>query len=410
MMRWLLNSLTTAQMFVIFVGGGVLFAIGLALAIRRVVPDIAHQSFEDFADGLRVVYELLFALLLAFVIASVLDKFNDAESTVAAEAAALSQMVRDNLSFPVDAEVRFNRGLGAYVDAAVNDEWRTMRDGEESPEAAAALETVYALYADFSPAEGTQTTIYEQSLAHLDAVAGARLERLDIASSKLPTVLVLMLPIGALLLQILEYRPRLAKRTQLAFMGTLSLMVSSTYLLSVVLDYPFSGDVSVSSEPLTSFTLAALVGTDARPAQPGDRPLRLTADALEGVWSSDDYGTVVLRRRGDEIRGVYRLANGAIRGRITPDGVFKGRWCEGPTRKPGAGTGGASDAGLVEWRLVDTKSSGRIVTGIWSYGYDRRPDGTLEPDGGWDLRRLRRDDALDLDERLRTDGEQVFCR
>jgi len=42
-------------------------------------------------------------------------------------------MVRSNLAFPVDAQVRLNRGIGAYVDATVNDEWPMMRDAKAKP-------------------------------------------------------------------------------------------------------------------------------------------------------------------------------------------------------------------------------------------------------------------------------------
>jgi hypothetical protein len=408
MARSLLNSLSTLQIMVLFAGGSVVVAVALAIGIRKVVPDIAERQFEELADGLRVVYELLFALLLAFVIASVLDKFSEAESTVGSEATALSQMVRSNLAFPVDAQVRLNRGIGVYVDATVNDEWPAMRDGKASPDAAAALETMYALYAGFRPTADAEAEFYSQALGHLDEVATARRERLDISSSKLPTVLVLMLPLGAALLLLLEYRPRLMPCSQMVFMGTLALVVSSTYVLTIVLDYPFSGDVSVSNEPLKSGTLATLVATRPRAPQRGDRPLRLTTNALEGVWGSHAYGTILLRRRGRELRGVYRLANGTIRGAVSADGVFRGVWCEGPTRKPGSSSEN-SDAGLVEWRLVDTKSEGRLVTGIWSYGYERRQDGSVKPDGNWDLRKLTRDEALDLDRRLRTDPLASYC-
>ena len=82
----------------VFVVGTVVLAVGLAIGIRTLIPDIAERQFEDMMDGLRVVYELLFALLLAFVVASVLDTFNQAESTVQQEASALSAMLRDNSS------------------------------------------------------------------------------------------------------------------------------------------------------------------------------------------------------------------------------------------------------------------------------------------------------------------------
>jgi hypothetical protein len=400
--------MTTLEIVAIFVAGSVLLAIGLAIAIRRLVPDIAERQFEDLASGLRVVYELLFALILAFVIASVLDKFNDAESTVGSEATALSQMLRNNLAFPADEQERLGKGIGAYVRAAVDDEWPTMREGESSPEAAAALETLYALYAGFTPRAGSATEFYNQALEHLDEVATARRDRLALSTAKLPTFLVIMLPIGVVLLLVLEYRPKLGPRSQAGFMGTLALVLSSTYLLTIVLDYPFSGDVSVSNEPLTSGTLASLVGTTPRKAQPGDKQLRLTDAALVGVWNSDAYGVVVLRQRAGELRGTYRLADGTVRGKVDPDGVFRGVWCEHPTRKPGI-SNDTSDAGLVEWRLVGTRADGPIVVGTWSYGYTRKPGGGFEPDGSWDLEKLTIDRALDLERRIAQESDGAYC-
>jgi hypothetical protein len=49
------------------------------------------------------------------------------------------------------------------------------------------------------------TEFYSQALGHLDEVATARRERLNISMAKLPTVLVLMLPSGPALLLLLEY-------------------------------------------------------------------------------------------------------------------------------------------------------------------------------------------------------------
>lgn len=402
--RSILNHLSTVEIMLIFVVGSVVLAIAVAVAIRRLVPDIADRPFEEIAGGLRIVYELLFALILAFVIASVLDKFNNAEDTVGGEATALAQMHRNNLAFPSAPQEDLDAAIGTYIAAVVGEEWKTMRDGRASPEAAAALETMYAEYADFDPGGGNASVFYDQALSHLDEVATARRERLALSRAKLPTVLVIMLPIGLILLLMLEYRPQLAPRSQVAFMGLLTLVLSSTYLLTIVLDYPFSGDVSVGNEALTSGTLASLVGTEPRAPQPGDRRLALTAQALDGVWSSDAYGTIRLRDEGGLIRGTYRIGDGTIRGTIA-NGVFHGVWCEG-RREAGA----TDDAGLVEWHLVQTKDGDRIVAGTWSSGFKRRADSSFKPEGSWDLTKLRLDGAPDLERRLDEDPTSWYCR
>jgi hypothetical protein len=402
-MRTVMNSLSTPEIVLIFVGGSVVLAVSLAIIIRWLAPDIAEREFEELASGLRVVYELMFALILAFAIASVIDKFNSAESTVDTEATALSQMLRANRAFPIDLQSRLRDGISNYVFATIDDEWHTMREGKPSREAAAALDTVYALYQGYTPAGVVAGKFYDQALAHLDVVATSRRERLGISNSRLPLILVLMLPVGALLLLVLEYRPHLRPRGQAAFMGTLAVVLSSTYLLTIVLDYPFSGDVSVSNQPLKSGTLAYLVNSPPRTPQAGDKPVKLTAAMLDGVFISDNYGTVVLRHDGNVIHGVYRTARGFVRGVVGADGVFRGAWCEGsqlPARH---------DGGILEWRLIQTKSGERVIDGRWEFGYVRRLDGTFVPFAGWDMHVLKKDQAQDLQARLAAEPESRFC-
>lgn len=403
MIRDVLNALTTFEIVLIFVGGSIVLAIAIPIVIRKLVPDIGERQFEELASGLRVVYELLFALILAFVIASVLGKFDTADNVVDSEATSLALMLRANRAFPPQVEARLNAGMGDYINALVDDEWEQMRHGQRSREARAALDSMYALYQGYQPAAGVPDKFYDQALSQLATVAASRRERLSLSETGLPTILVLMLPLGAILLLILEYRPKLAPLSQAGFMGALALVLSSTYLLTILLDYPFSGDVSVSSSPLNTGALAYFATTPPREAQDGDTALKLTPRTLVGVWASDEDGTIVLRRSGGELRGAYRFGDGTLRGEVGRDGVFRGVWCENSRRVS------RQDAGLVEWRLVRTRSGERIVTGTWGYGYRRRRDGTFKPAGGWDLTRLERDKAQDLQRRVRRSPASSYC-
>jgi hypothetical protein len=324
------------------------------------------------------------------------------------EATALSQLLRTNLAFSDTDQQRFGRGLYAYVKAVVDDEWPAMRDGKSSPEAGSALDTMYALYEEASSARRARPESYRQALAHLDDVTTERRERLSLRDARLPSILAVMLPLGAMLLLVLEFRPQLGVRSQMVLAGTLALVLSSTYLLTIVLDYPFSGDIAVGNEELTSGALTSLAGEDQRAPQPGDRAVALTRKALSGVWDSGAYGTLVLRPygRGGGMRGAYREAHGTISGTVS-HGVFRGTWCEGPTRRPRR-----SEAGLVEWRLVRTSSGREVVTGKWRDGYRRDTDVsfTARPGYGWDLQRLTIDRASDLARRVRTDPPRWYCR
>lgn len=108
------------------------------------------------------------------------------------------------------------------------------------------------------------------------------------------------------------------------------------------------------------------------------------------------------------MRGVYRYGNGTIRGKVSGAGVFRGVWCEGRKRPPDT-SGTSSQAGFIEWRLVDTRSEGRLIVGARSYGLAPGPAGKPAATAGWDLRKLKIDKAPDLDRRLTTESSSRFC-
>lgn len=397
-MRSLLNSVPSATIIVLVVTGTVLLAVLGVLAARKFFPNLPDGPFEEMAEGLRVVYELVFALILAFAIASVLDTFSTADSTVASEATTLANIRRSSQGLAREQQPRLDEGLSQYVHALVESEWETMRKAEESPRASAALETLYALYQSYgpSPVGGPEAEFYSQAVEGLDEAAAARRERLGLSMAELPGLLRLFLPLGAVLLLVLEYRPRMPLRAQLFHISLLAAVVSFSCLLTVVLDYPFAGDVSVGTDAFKQGTLAEFWASD-KPhvLARGETERDLSAQQMVGVWNSDAYGVVLFRETGNEVRGVYREGQGTVDGRVSPDGVFRGWWCQAPSRQP------VDDAGDVEWRLVET-SEGEIVYGSWRYG-------TQEPfRGGWDLRKVGGPEPPDLAARF--DDASAFCR
>jgi hypothetical protein len=399
--RDILNAHSTIEIVLLSLGGMVLLTIVGVILARRIFPAREDSEFEQVADSLRVVYELIFALILAFVIAAVLDEMSNAESIVASEATTIGALVRANDALPEKDRDRLDDSVDVYVHAVANDEWETMKDGNPSPQATAALESMHAEYHTVEPKGASQTESYSQALDNLNEVGTMRRERLNIAAADLPTMLRVLVVIGVFLLLILEYRPELSRIGGLVFMGTLAMVVTSAFLLTVVLNYPFAGQVSVSNMPLKEDNLARFWSAElAYKRQPGDEQQPLTAQGLEGVYNSDAYGTLVLlcydeqtpyTTRGCEeddtkLRGVYRYHEGTISGEIV-DGEFRGWWAEGPEDARDE-----QDSGQVVLRLMET-SGGSLVAGDWSYGL-----GELQP--GWDLEEIGGAVPPDLSRRM----------
>jgi hypothetical protein len=399
MARSILNSFSTIQIVVLGVGGMVLLTVAGVLLARRLFPRLADSEFEPVADSLRVVYELIFALILAFVLAAVLDEMGNAESAVASEATTIGELVRANDGLP-NAD-RLDDAVQQYVRAVANDEWKTMKDGDSSPQATAELEGMFAEYRLVKPVGVAQTESYSQALDDLHELSSKRRERLNIAASDLPTMLRVLVLVGLVVLLVLEYRPQLSPVAGLVFMGTLATVVTSAFLLTVILNYPFAGQVSVSNAPLKQDNLARFWSLElAYRPKPGDEQQPLTAQRLEGVYNSDAYGTLILRchdqgprhrvrecgPRDTRMRGVYRYRDGTLTG-VVVRGVFHGWWTQAPTHRS------RNDAGRVDFRLVKT-SDGPLIAGSWSYLYEK----PLEP--GWDLLEIGGATPPDLARRL----------
>ena len=401
MTRDILNSLSTIEIVVLSLAGMVLITVIGVLLARRFFPARADTEFETVADSLRVVYELIFALILAFVIAAVLDEMSNAESVVASEATTIGELVRANDALPEKDRDRLDNSVDAYVHAVAVHEWETMKDGLPSPQATAALEGMHAEYHTVEPKGASETETYSQALDNLNAIGAMRRDRLNIAAADLPTMLRVLVIVGVFLLLVLEYRPELSRIGGLIFMATLAMVVTSAFLLTVVLNYPFAGQVSVSNMPLKEDNLARFWSEElAYQPQPGDEEQPLTPQRLEGVYNSDAYGTLVLNcydeggrhavrdcEEGDtKLRGVYRYHDGTIAGEVK-DGIFEGWWTEAPDRNATT-----DDSGQVRLRLVQT-ADGPLVAGDWSNGF-----GEFHP--GWDLEEIGGATPPDLQRRL----------
>lgn len=256
MIRSLLNTFSTGTLILLFVGGTVALAIGGVLIARKMVPNLAESSFEDVVDGLRTVYELLFTIVLAFVIGAVLATFSTAEAKVSSEATKLAQMVRASRDIAPDQRAVINRAIGGYVHAVADDEFITMKNGEASPLASVALDNLYGVYHKYTPNPGEEL-VYEMSLSALDDVTAMRRDRVLQSSSDLPTLLRILLVIGLIVLLLLEYRPKLPKASsQFIHIAFIAVIGSFSVLLTILLDYPFAGEVSVSNAPFMQGALA----------------------------------------------------------------------------------------------------------------------------------------------------------
>jgi len=248
---------------------GVLLLVGCALAAalswltsRTVEEDVRSRTSGSVTTVLGVI-AALYAVFVAFVIVTEWQTVTDANNDVSDEAAALASAHFDASVLPEPARTDIRTALFEYEKSVVCQEIPHLA-GHASPDprTRAALERAFEAVAAAEPtAKGS--AFYTSLVAHISDVAEARRSRVDVASTSVPTVLILVIAVSSLVLigiaSVLDTQHR---RWHIALTAAVTAVVVLNLGLVVSLARPFDGAASVSDAPLREGVDPALLACD----------------------------------------------------------------------------------------------------------------------------------------------------
>lgn len=243
----------------LLVGVPTLLAMAGPIVVRRYVSLDRLTTNNEVAGFKFATVGVLYAVLLAFVVIVVWEKFSDAESDVSREAGAAATIYR--LVEGIDGELRptLRNGLTAYLQSAMTEDWAAMENGKASPVATRALDQIYATALTYKPADSRGVAILSEILHQLSVITEARRARLVKASGIVPDIIWLVLFGGAVLtIGFTFFFGTENLRAQSMMTGALALLIFSGLLVIVSIDHPFTGVVKV--EPVAIFEVLEDLG------------------------------------------------------------------------------------------------------------------------------------------------------
>jgi hypothetical protein len=219
--------------------------------VRRYVGLERLTTNNEIAGFKFATVGVLYAVLLAFAIIVVWQKFDEADATVAKEAAGAATIYRlaPGLGEPSSTAVR--SALSKYLAAAITHDWPAMQYGVTSDYRATrlALDAVYTALLPVQSPGRSESAVLPEILHQLDVITQARLTRLIAADGIVPEVIWPVLFGGAVLTIAFTFffgtKNLLA---QTAMTALLSLLIFSELFIIIAVDYPFSGPIKV--EPI----------------------------------------------------------------------------------------------------------------------------------------------------------------
>jgi hypothetical protein len=255
---WLSGILLIGLPTIVAMSGPVLIRRRLSLERLSTNNEVAGFKFATIG--------VLYAVLLAFAVIIVWEKFSDAEGQVAEEAGAAATIYR--LSDGIEGTgTQLREALSIYLNAAISEDWPAMERGGASPAATHALDAIYASALTFKPADQRGAVLLAETLHQLNLLTQARRARLVVAAGIVPDIVWFELFAGAVLtVGFSFFFATESLRAQTLMTGALTALIFSGLLVIVTIDRPFAGSVKVTPEAL----LAVLheLGSASQPGLP----------------------------------------------------------------------------------------------------------------------------------------------
>ncbi|KJJ86113.1 integral membrane protein [Candidatus Omnitrophus magneticus] len=188
---------------------------------------------------------------MAFIVSVDYESFRKAEDIVFKEANAVEKIHNDLAIFGEPFKSEVSREIVNYAKSVVENEWVEINHSKPHNSADKLLERIRVHIYTYEPKTEREKFFYPFLLENYRTMAEMRIDRLIMSGSHLPVVLYAFMITGYFITVIFSFFfSTLHTKVQIAMTSLLSLSFMLILFLIITMDLPFSGDNSVSSEPI----------------------------------------------------------------------------------------------------------------------------------------------------------------
>ena len=256
--QWLILNVPTWILGVLVVGGAALVSVAAFFALRPLLPHHTKlRAHHDVAGPILGVVGVLYAVLLAFVVVTVWQNMDRTDANVKTEANYLADIYRDAEAFAPEFRQRVAEVANEYRQAVVDEEWKTMAAGKMSPKVEMLMNKLWALYTTYEPTTPREQSFFDESVRKLNSFRELRRQRLMDAQTGLHPLLWFVLLAGMAATVSLTFLFGMEDlKSQVVMIVILALSIALILFTIMLLDFPFTGDISISAEPFRQLILS----------------------------------------------------------------------------------------------------------------------------------------------------------
>ena len=228
------------------------FGVGGMLFVRRCVLPRLRIRVEDseFIGTMMQSVMVFYGLAVALIAVSVWQTYSDVSSTVSHEAIAVAAIYRDVSSYPEPIRTELQKHLRDYVNQVIDEAWPLQQRGKVPTGGVDRMDDLQKVLIAYEPASEGQKLLHGETLHAYSRLIEARRLRLDSVQTGLPSVMWIVILVGAIIALSSSFFFRVEDVRLHALLVTLvAIFMALVIFMIFALDRPYRGDLGVSPEP-----------------------------------------------------------------------------------------------------------------------------------------------------------------
>jgi len=229
---------------------GIVAALALVSATRRLFPAEELQDGHDSTGALLAIVGTLYAVLLGLIVVDAMIRFDKACDCVQMESNSLADifLLADGLPEPYRNNIQDS--CRTYAKQVVELEWPRMERAQMSVEARMTALSLAQSLRGFEPVTEAHKIIYPSLLEQIRQLWDRRRDRAGSAEYGIPVVEWVALVVGAAVTLFLGSLLHVSnRRLKLVVTAMTALVIALNLYLICLFGYPFAGELSVSDRP-----------------------------------------------------------------------------------------------------------------------------------------------------------------
>ena len=250
MSRWIVQNVPAWWLVLLAVVGLPALAVAIQWLIRRWVPSLAGGEHNDAVGFLGATVGVVYAIIVGFMVITLWENYVAAGDTVQNETVSLGDLVQFSGAFGPAAQKEIRQLVVQYGKSVTTMEWQAMAKGEASPAAQKDFDQLITAVQSLRVHDPAQQEVLGTMLTQLDEAGRERQQRLELSGPQIPSPMwlaVILTSVATLVFCLLfEVKSAWLRYFMVAAVAT---VISATLVLTLLLEYPFSGTIEVKPTP-----------------------------------------------------------------------------------------------------------------------------------------------------------------